>query len=69
MAEENRAMTTRWKEAQRNPSPIRSTQPCHSCKGSWEPDHRCRGNDQERIIEACHDSDDEVCADGVIDVD
>jgi hypothetical protein len=52
-----------------NPTPIRITQPCYSCKGSWEPDHRCKGKDQERIIEAHHDSDDEVCGDGVIDVD
>jgi hypothetical protein len=59
----------RWWEEQRNPTPIRSTQPCHSCKGMWEPNHRCRGKDQERIIEAHHDSDGEVCEDGAMDVD
>jgi hypothetical protein len=58
-----------WWEEQRNPTPSRSMQPCHSCKGSWELDHRCRGKDQERIIEACHDSEGEVCEDGAIDVD
>ena len=69
VAEEKRAATTRWLEEQRNPTPIRSTQLCYSCKVPWESDHRCRGKDQERIIEAHHDSDDEVCEDGAIDVD
>jgi hypothetical protein len=69
VAEEKRAATTRWLEEQRNPTPIRSTQLCYSCKVPWEPDHRCRGKDQERIIEAHYDSDDEVCEDGAIDVD
>ena len=32
-----------WEEASRNPTPIRSTQLCYSCKVPWEPDHRCRG--------------------------
>jgi hypothetical protein len=58
-----------WWEEHRNPTPSRSMQHCHSCKGPWELDHRCRGKDQEHIIEACHDSDDEVCEDGAIDVD
>jgi hypothetical protein len=58
-----------WWEEKRNPTPSRSMQPCHSCKGSWELDHRCRGKDQEHIIEACHDSEGEVCEDGPIDVD
>jgi hypothetical protein len=49
--------------------PSRSMQPCHSCKGPWELDHRCRGKYQEHIIEACHDNEGEVCEDGVIDVD
>jgi hypothetical protein len=40
--------------------PIRSTQPCHYCKGPWEPDHRCRGKDQKHTIEAHYDSDDEI---------
>jgi hypothetical protein len=69
IADKKRKEAARWWEEQRNPMPSRSTQPCHSCKGPWEPDHRCRGKDQERIIEACHDSDDEVCEDGAIDVD
>jgi hypothetical protein len=56
-------------EEQRNPTPIRSTQLCYSCKVPWEPDHRCRGKDQKHIIEAHYDSDDEVCEDGAIDVD
>jgi hypothetical protein len=61
--------TTRWMEEQRNPMPSRSMQPCYNCKGSWEPYHRCSGKDQDRIIEAHHDSDDEMCEDGVIDDD
>jgi hypothetical protein len=28
----------RWMKEQRIPTPIRSTQPCYSCRGSWEPD-------------------------------
>jgi hypothetical protein len=63
------ATTARWREAQRNPTPIRSTQLCYSCKVPWEPDHRCRGKDQKHTIEAHYDSDDEVCEDGAIDVD
>jgi hypothetical protein len=58
-----------WWEEQRNPMPSRSMQPCHNCKGPWEIDHRCRGKDKEHIIEACHDSEGEVCEDGAIDVD
>jgi hypothetical protein len=69
IAGEKKKEAARWWEEQRNPTPSRSTQPCHSCKGPWELDHRCRGKDQERIIEACHDSEDEVCEDGAIDVD
>jgi hypothetical protein len=69
IADKKKKEVARWWEEQRNPTPIRSTQPCHNCKGSWELDHRCRGKDQEPIIEACHDSDDEVCEDGAIDVD
>jgi hypothetical protein len=49
--------------------PNRSMQPCHSCKGTWELDHRCRGKDMECIIDACHDNEGEVCEDGAIDVD
>jgi hypothetical protein len=49
--------------------PSRSMQPFHSCKGTCELDHRCSGKDQECIIEACHDSEGEVCEDGAIDVD
>jgi hypothetical protein len=33
----NRALIARWKEEQSDPTPIRSTQPCHYCKGLWEP--------------------------------
>jgi hypothetical protein len=69
IAKEKRAATARWLEEQRNPTPIRSTQLCYSCKVPWEPDHRCRGKDQQRIIEAHYDSDDEVCENGAIDVD
>jgi hypothetical protein len=69
IAGENKKEETIWWEEQRNPTPIRSMQPCHSCKGPWELDHRCRGKDQERIIEGCHDSEGEVCEDGAIDVD
>ena len=63
------ATTARWKEAQNNPTPIRSMQHCYSCKVPWEPDHRCRGKGKKHTIEAHHDSDDEMCEDGVIDVD
>ena len=69
IADKKRKEAARWWEEQRNPMPSRSKQPCHSCKGSWELDHRCRGKDQEHIIEACHDSEGEVCEDGLIDVD
>jgi hypothetical protein len=61
------ATTTRWREAQSNPTPIRSTQLCYSCKVPWEPYHRCRGKGKKHIIEVHHDSDDEVCEDGAID--
>ena len=54
-------------EAQRNPTPIRSTQLCYSCKVPWEPDHRCRGKGKKHIIEVCYDNDDEACEDGAID--
>jgi hypothetical protein len=43
----------------RNPTPIRSTQLCYSCKVPWEPDHRCRGKGKKHIIEVHYDSDDE----------
>jgi hypothetical protein len=59
IAEGGRARATRWKEAQRNPTPIRSTQLCYSCKVPWEPDHRCRGKGKKHINEVHHDSDDE----------
>jgi hypothetical protein len=67
VAEEKRAAIARWLEEQRNPTPIRSTQLCYSCKVPWEPDHRCRGKGQKHIIEVRHDSDDEACEDGSID--
>jgi len=53
------AETTRWKEAQRNPTPTRSMQLSYSCKVPWEPDHRCRGKGKKHIIEGHYDSDDE----------
>jgi hypothetical protein len=59
IAEGGRARETIWKEAQRNPTPIRSTQLCYSCKVPWEPDHRCRGKGKKHIIEVHYDSDDE----------
>jgi hypothetical protein len=45
IADKKRKEEARWWEEQRNPTPSRSTQPCHSCKGPWELDHRCRGKD------------------------
>jgi hypothetical protein len=69
IAGEKKKETAIWWEEQRNPTPSRSMQPCHSCKGSWELDHRFRGKDHECIIEACHDNEGEVCEDGAIDVD
>jgi hypothetical protein len=59
IAEGGKARETRWKEAQRNPTPIRCTQLCYSCKVHWEPDHRCRGKGKKHIIEVHYDSDDE----------
>jgi hypothetical protein len=59
--EEYRAEIARWREAQSNPTPIRSRQLCYSCKVPWEPDHRCRGKGKKHIIEVHYDSDDEVC--------
>jgi hypothetical protein len=67
VAEEIRAITARWMEEQREPTPIRSTRLCYSCKAPWEPDHRCRGKGQKHIIKVRHDSDDEACEDGSID--
>jgi hypothetical protein len=59
IVEGNRARAARWREAQRNPTPIRSTQLCYSCKVPWEPDHRCRGKGKKHIIEVHYDSHDE----------
>jgi hypothetical protein len=67
IAGEKKKEAARWWEEQRNPTPSRSTQPCHYCKGLWEPDHRCR--DQKHTIETHYDREDEVCVDGAIDVD
>ena len=69
IAEGGRARATRWKEAQRNPTPSRNTQPCYSCKVPWELDHRCRGKGKKHTIEVHHDSDDGVCLDGATYVD
>jgi hypothetical protein len=62
--EEGRAQAARWREAWRNPTPIRGTQCCYSCKVPWEPDHRCRGKGKKHIIEMHYDSEDEACEDG-----
>jgi hypothetical protein len=67
IAGEKKKEVARWMEEQRNPTPSRSTQPCYSCKGPWEPDHRCRGKDPKHTIEAHYDSEDESCEDGSID--
>jgi hypothetical protein len=67
LVEEKRARDRKRWEEQRDPTPIRSTQRCYSCKAPWEPDHRCRGKGQKHIIEECHTSDDEACEDGSID--
>jgi hypothetical protein len=69
IADKKKKEAARWLEEQRSPTLVRSTQPCHYCKGPWEPDHRCRGRDQKHTIEARHGSDDEVHEDGAIDVD
>jgi hypothetical protein len=47
------------REEQRNPTPIRSTQRCYSCKVPWERNHRCRGKGKKHIVEVREDSDDE----------
>jgi hypothetical protein len=60
---------TRWLEEQRSPTPIRSMQPCYSCKGSWEPDHRCKDKDQKQSIEAHYDNGDDMSEYGAIDDD
>jgi hypothetical protein len=65
--EEYMATTARWREAQSNPTPIKSTQLWYSCKVTWEPDHRCRGKGKKHIIKVRYDSDDKVCKDGAID--
>jgi hypothetical protein len=63
IAEENRAKegkevdtslpASRWKEAQIEPTPIRSRELCYSCKEPWEPDHRCRGKGKVHITLRC----------------
>jgi hypothetical protein len=67
LVEEKRAIDHRRWEENRNPTPIRNTKLCYSCKVPWEPNRRCRGKDQKKIIEAHYENDDEVCEDGVID--
>jgi hypothetical protein len=57
----HRAEAARWREEQRNPTPIRSRQLCYNCKVPWELDHRCRGKGKKHIIEVHYDNDDEVC--------
>jgi hypothetical protein len=69
IVDKKRQEASRWWEEQRNPTPTRSTQPYYSCKGSWEPDHRCRGRGQKHTVEAQYGIDDEMCEDGVIDDD
>jgi hypothetical protein len=59
VAEENRARASRWREAQINPTPIRSRELCYSCKEPWEPNHRCRGKGKVHIVEVHYDSEDE----------
>jgi hypothetical protein len=59
IVERNRARATIWREAQRNPTPIRSMQVFYSCKVPWEQDHRCRGKGKKHIIEVHYDSGDE----------
>jgi hypothetical protein len=66
LVEEKREVASRWLEEQTNPTPIRSTQLCYSCKVPWEPDHMCMGKGKKHIIEVPYDSDDEVCEDGAI---
>jgi hypothetical protein len=58
--------TSRLKEEQNIPTPIRSRQRCYSYKVPWEREHRCRGRGKKHIIEVIYDSDDEVCEDGTI---
>jgi hypothetical protein len=69
VVEERRAREARWREEQRNPTPIRSRQRCSSCKVAWEPDHRCRGRGKKHTIEVHYDSDDEVCEDTKLELD
>jgi hypothetical protein len=59
IVEGNRDRASRWREAEINPTPIRSTQLCYSCKVPWEVDHRCRGKGKKHIIDVHYDSDDE----------
>ena len=69
IVEENKGRAARWREAQINPTPIRSRQHCYSCKVPWEPDHRCRGRGKKHIIEVHYDSEDEVCEDTELEID
>jgi hypothetical protein len=58
-AERIKSKTNRWREAQINPTPIRSRQHCYNCKVPWEPDHRCRGKGKRHIIEVHYENEDE----------
>jgi hypothetical protein len=59
MEERESLPTSRWKEEQSIPTPIRSEQLFYSFKVPWEPDHRCRGKGKRHIIEVHYDSEDE----------
>jgi hypothetical protein len=69
VVEEKRAREGRWREEQRNPTPIRSKQHCYSFKVPWEPDYRCRGRGKKHIIEVHYDNEDEVCEDIELELD
>jgi hypothetical protein len=55
--EDTSLATSGLKEAQLEPTPIRSKELCYSCKEPWEPDHRCRGKGRVHYIEVHYDSD------------
>jgi hypothetical protein len=51
--------SSRWKEAQIEPTPIRCRELCYSCKVPWERDHRCMGKGRVCYTEVHYDNDEE----------
>ena len=62
--EEKRDKESIWREAQSNPTSIRSRQRCYSCKVPWEPDHRCRAKSPDTGTRDTEDTEIRVCDTG-----